>query len=166
MSRFERAVALILEIEGEWSDHPDDTGLRTRWGISSRAYPDLDLSTLTRKQAIAIYRRDYWAKARCEKLPAPLGLAIFDAAVHSGPVAAVRSLQRVLGVRVDGALGPLTIAAVEAREPIVLRLVLEQRARDLIELSERPGQGVFRLGWMRRLVRVALECGRETESVP
>ena len=58
--RFARAIERVLEHEGGDADDPRDPGGKTRWGISQRAYPFLDLSTLTREAAIALYRRDAW----------------------------------------------------------------------------------------------------------
>jgi len=162
VSAFERCVELVLQLEGEYSDHRDDAGGLTRWGISQRAYPKLDLSTLTRSGAIALYRKDYWRRILGDDLPPALALVLFDWAVHSGVSAAVTRLQRIVGAEPDGRLGKRTLAAALRYEPrkLVLEL-LRQRGRELCELSEKPGQGVFRVGWMARLATVALECGRE-----
>lgn len=162
MTAFEKAVELILELEGQWSDHPEDNGDLTRWGISQRAYPSLDLGKLTRAGAIALYKRDYWRPILGDELPPALALVLFDWAVHAGRSAAVSRLQRLVGATQDGILGKRTLAAALRFEPstLVLRL-LEQRGRELMELSEKPGQGVFRTGWCARLARVAMEAGRE-----
>ena len=69
--RFARAIERVLEHEGGFVDNPDDPGGKTRWGISQRAYPFLDLSTLTREGAIALYRRDAWTPIRGDALPGP-----------------------------------------------------------------------------------------------
>ena len=47
-----------------------DPGGETKFGISKRAHPDLDIANLTRDQAGAVYRRDYWDRLRCFDLPA------------------------------------------------------------------------------------------------
>ena len=58
--RFVRAIDRVLIHEGGDADDPRDPGGRTRWGISQRTYPTLDIRRLTRTEAIALYRRDFW----------------------------------------------------------------------------------------------------------
>ena len=57
----------------------------TKYGISAMSYPHLDIKNLTRAEAAAIYRRDYWDQAGCHTLPAGPDLPIFDVLVNSGP---------------------------------------------------------------------------------
>ena len=147
MTPFDRSIAFVLHWEQEWSDDPADPGRRTRWGISSRAHPDIDLDLLTREKAILFYRAAYWEKARCEALPWPLSLVLFDGAVQHGIIPATRFLQTALRVEVDGVIGPETIAAARsAPAPDVVTETLARRAVLYATLHER-----FRLGWMRRL---------------
>ena len=147
MTDFARAIAFVLGQEGEWSDDPEDPGKRTRFGISSRANPAIDLDTLTREQAVAFYRVAYWSKARCDQLPWPLSLVLFDGAVNHGIIPATRFLQTALHVTIDGVLGPETIAAARVA-PVsdVLQEYLARRAMLYASLSER-----YRHGWFRRL---------------
>jgi len=162
VSSFDRAVELTLSLEGEFSDHPNDQGGATRWGLSSKAHPDLDLDTLTREKAIAIYRARYWRKILGDDLPPALALVLFDWAVHGGVSTAVSRLQRLVGAEEDGKLGKRTLAAALRWQPRTLvHQLLERRVRDLVELSEKPGQRVFLLGWMSRVAQIALAAGGE-----
>jgi lysozyme family protein len=111
MSNFETAVALVLKHEGGFVDDKNDSGGATNWGISSRSYPNIDVAKLTRDDAIAIYRRDFWEPLRCDELPYGLAVQLFDMAVNAGVSAAVKILQSTLFVTADGVLGPVTIAA-------------------------------------------------------
>ena len=81
---FEEAVEFVLRWEGGDSDHADDPGGRTRFGISQRAYPDLDIANLTREDAIEIYRRDYFERSGADRLEPRLALVHFDASVQHG----------------------------------------------------------------------------------
>jgi len=81
---FEQSIVFVLRWEGDYSNDPNDTGKETRWGISKRAYPDLDIKNLTISQAKEIYKRDYWDKAGCDDLPYPLDIVVFDTAVNMG----------------------------------------------------------------------------------
>lgn len=79
---FPRAVAILIDIEGGYVNHPDDPGGETKYGISKRAYPKEDIATLTVERATAIYRRDYWDKCGAAALSWPLAYYVFDFAVN------------------------------------------------------------------------------------
>ncbi len=151
-SPFDRAVAFVLRIEGVWSDDPADDGGPTKWGIASRAHPAINLSTLTRDQAIAIYRREYWAACRCDEVAPALAVALFDCAVNQGPRTAVTLLQRALGVRDDGDFGLLTLGAL--RRAAVRPLLVEFLARRAKRYAAHADFPRYARGWMRRLFLV------------
>jgi lysozyme family protein len=159
---FDSAVALVLELEGAVSDHPEDRGGLTKFGLSQRAHPDLDVLSLTREQAIVVYKKRYWNRVLGDDLPPALALVLFDWSVHAGVGTAVQRLQRLVGATQDGKLGRRTLAAALRFEPATLVLaLLHQRGRELVELAEKPGQVVFAVGWIARLATVSLEAGRE-----
>lgn len=78
------------------------------------SYPNLDIKNLTWEQAKNIYRRDYWYKYKCERLPDALSVAVFDYAINSGGQA-IKDLQICLGVVADGIIGPQTIGAAQSK---------------------------------------------------
>ena len=90
---FTAAVTTLLEVEGGYVDHPSDPGGRTNFGISQRAYPDLDIRSLTRSEAISIYHRDYWTRIP-ESLPDDVRWFAFDCAVNHGVARALGWLQK------------------------------------------------------------------------
>ena len=107
---------VVEDLEGgdTVTNDPADPGGLTKWGISQRAHPALDIANLTREQALDIYTRDYWHRCRCDELSlGALGVAlmVFDSAVNLGTGAAAKLLQRAVNVSVDGVLGPTTMAA-------------------------------------------------------
>lgn len=146
---FDRAVDLILTHEGVLSDDASDDGGLTKYGISQRAYPHLDIRALTRDQAIALYRRDYWDACRCGEMPWWAALLGFDAAVNQGGDAARRMLQASVGTVVDGAIGPATLAAIHRAEPrLALAQFLSHRA---LRYARHADWDRFGRGWMVRL---------------
>ena len=180
---FDRAVALVLELEGGPSDDPADPGGATRFGVSLRyalsvgdrdrdGWADFDVDrdgdvdaadirALPRERAVAEYERAFWSAHRCGELPSRLGVALFDGVVNMGRPAA-RLLQEALGVEPDGQVGPLTLAAArraerEARVLDVLGDYLARRAVFYAWLSTFPR---FGRGWMRRLFAVHRACLR------
>ncbi len=112
MNWFDQCFDKLIAHEGGYSNDAKDPGGETNFGISKRAYPQVDIKNLTRDAAKQIYKRDYWDRAQCDKLPPTLAYLLFDAAVNSGIGQAIRFLQRALGVADDGVLGPLTLSMV------------------------------------------------------
>ena len=152
---FERAVEVILDLEGGYSDDPHDPGGRTKFGISQAAYPDMDIANLTGEQAITLYRRDYWDACKCSLLPWPWQLYVFDGAVNQGVKTAIRIMQRVLGVKDDGVVGPVTLAAVErADKDRALRYMVAR----LMRYERLSGWDHYGAGWAYRLFRVVSEA--------
>jgi len=90
MSNLPQAFAFIAIWEwgnrkdGGYTNDPVDPGGETKWGISKRAYPDIDIKSLTKEEALLIYERDYWLKAGCDKMEKALAIAVFDSAVNCG----------------------------------------------------------------------------------
>jgi lysozyme family protein len=81
---FEKAFALLMQFEGGYVKNPNDPGQATKFGISQKAYPDMDIEHLTIQQAKAIYLRDYWEPVGADGLPFPLDCVVFDTAVNCG----------------------------------------------------------------------------------
>jgi lysozyme family protein len=146
---FDQAVAFVLFHEGEWNRRPDEPGGLTRYGISRKAHPTVDLDALTLEGARAIYLADYWTPAGCPLLPAPLRLPMFDAAVQHSVRTAVKFLQQAVGATPDGIMGPHTLAAAD-REPWADTLV-DFMARRFKLYALAPGQAVNGYGWGRRM---------------
>lgn len=148
---FDKAFETLIGHEGGYVNDPRDPGGETRYGISKRAYPDVDIANLTLEQAKAIYLRDYWQRARCDELPPAVAFQVFDTAVNSGIGQSIRFLQRAVGVADDGVVGPLTINAVKRldAESIAARFN-GQRLEFMTKLST---WDVFGRGWARRIAK-------------
>jgi lysozyme family protein len=147
---------MVLRHEGGYVNDPRDPGGETRFGISKRAYPDVDILRLTEDEAKAIYRRDYWDKLRPDELPQELAICVFDCAVNMGRDKAIRLLQRACGVAQDGVMGGNTIAAANRLVDPVVRFSAER----IIAYTGIRGFDTFGKGWLRRTVSVALEASK------
>ena len=84
MDDFESAFKLVIGAEGGYINDPDDPGGETKYGISKRSYPDLDIANLTMDQVKEIYLVNYWVKAGCGGLTSPMNIYLFDASVNMG----------------------------------------------------------------------------------
>lgn len=120
--QFDEAFALVIGNEGGYVNNPTDPGGETKWGISKRAYPKLNIKSLTVGDAKAIYLKDYWHRAGCAEFDDMLAVQVFDAAVNHGVTAAVKMLQNAVGEKADGVLGPKTLAAVDLTPGVCLTL--------------------------------------------
>ncbi|AVU02496.1 hypothetical protein EBA05_08590 [Xanthomonas oryzae pv. oryzae] len=149
MSQFDSLIGRVLSHEGGYVNDPRDPGGETQWGISKRAYPELNIRALTRDQAIEIYRRDYWARVQGDKLPAAVAFQVLDAAVNHGVGTATRWLQRAVGVADDGVIGPSTLAAIVAVP--AADLVLLFNAERLEFYAKLSNFDAFGKGWTRRV---------------
>lgn len=78
------AVGITLGFEGGYSNDSVDPGGETNFGISKRAHPEVNVRNLTRDQAAAIYKTDYWDEGGCAGLPWPMSAVHFDTCVLFG----------------------------------------------------------------------------------
>lgn len=161
-SRFVTLVDKLFEHEGGWADHPSDPGGCTNLGITLNTLRDWrqnpaatcdDVRALTRAEAKEIYRARYWNVLCCDRLPAGVDYEVFDFGVNAGPSRAARFLQTILArreptLKVDGVIGPLTLAAVSKATP---RDIIEEfhaaRMEHYRSLSTWP---TFGAGWKKR----------------
>ena len=90
MDNFTTCMKFVAEEEwgnranGGYTNDPVDPGGETKYGISKRAHPKLDIKNLKLADAYEIYKRDYWNKCGADRLPFPLCLAVFDTAINLG----------------------------------------------------------------------------------
>ena len=149
MSNFSEAIERILGIEAGYVNNPADPGGETKWGISKRSYPHLDIAALTSEQAIEIYHRDFWQPIEGDRFRDGVAYQLLDFAVNSGIQTALRKLQRVAGVADDGHIGPITRAALAdmSESDIIMRLIAE-RLDFMTHLKNWASAGK---GWARRL---------------
>lgn len=158
--QIEGGLSLDPEDSGNWTEGAKGKGeLRgSKYGISAKQYPMLDIASLSVTQVREIYARDYWLAACCDRLPARLALVHFDSAVNVGVQRAAKLLQRALGVEEDGVIGPKTIAAARVKEQNdSCADLLAERAMFYAAAKQYARYGK---GWMRRVARCAMEVGK------
>lgn len=159
---FRRALDFTLspDIEGGFSNHPNDRGGRTMNGYTQRLYDTWRATTGKAKRSVEeiedhekvqIAYDEFWTPCNCEALPEPLSHCVFDMAFNSGSWNAKLTLQRALRVRADGVIGPITIKA--AKQPDAVLAFLKRRGAFIQEvILTRPDQVVFLEGWLNRLL--------------
>lgn len=154
MRRIDTCLDWIIRAEGGLSADPNDRGGLTKYGISQTAYPDLDIEALTEADARLIYERDYWLPCRCADLPVGVDQVVLDGAVLMGIKAVSKQLQRALGVRMDGHIGPKTIAAAQQAGAKIIPVLAAERT---IYLTQTPTWQIHGRGWMIRTFELMRE---------
>lgn len=137
---FTKAMTHVVKWEGGYVNHPSDPGGETKFGISKRSYPHLDIKNLTLKDAFSIYYFDYWRPLHLDDLEFDLAASIFDAAINVG-VTRVRGWIRDLEGFNRHEKGRLTAAQFNDRR--------EKYYKDLV--AAKPEMAVFEKGWNNRL---------------
>lgn len=169
----------ILVREGGYSDHSNDRGGATNWGITQavargNGYMG-DMRAMPQSFARDVYLRRYWLEpgfGRVAMLSPPIAEELADTGVNMGPMTAARFLQRALNVMnlehtvfpdivVDGEIGPTTLNALGAylkyREKDGERVLMTalnclQGARYIEIVEARPASETFVFGWFRERV--------------
>lgn len=166
MDKFDIAMKFTLRWEGGLVDHASDPGGLTNFGIAQRSHPDVDIRNLTEELAKEIYRKSYWNKIHGDDLPPPVALAVMDYAVNSGTSRSAKTLQKVVGAGVDGAIGPNTLKKVAEAvekdgENAVAQAVVMERVGFLCRLvKNKPAMIVFLHGWMKRTHQCMAEVSK------
>ena len=168
---FTAAVNYVLDHERGYVNHPKDPGGPTNMGITLKTlarwrdvHPSKisaqDVKDLTREEAVAIYDAMYWDTVRADRLPPALAYAAFDFAINSGPVRAIKELQKLIGTKADGLIGGHTmrrIQAVNDTEGLVNRY-LDARLAFMKKARHRKTGALlwptFKNGWSKRVADV------------
>jgi len=164
-TNFLRAVKEVLKIEGGYVNNPNDKGGETKYGISKRSYPNVDIKNLTLEHAKQIYYNDYWFNIKLNYIDNySIQLELFDTAVNMGQYKAQTILQESLNLlnrnernfkdlAVDGVIGKNTILAYNKVDKKVLYKVLNGlQFMNYVHIVERDKtQEVFFNGWMLRV---------------
>lgn len=161
---FQPALADVLVHEGGYTADPRDPGnwtggkrgvgvlKGTKKGISAASFPHLDIKSLNDNQIADIYHGKYWVPIRGDDLPAGVDLSTMDYGVNSGVSRSAKDLQRVLGVGVDGRIGPVTVLAAKVADP---RIVIKGHCgRRMGFLRSLAIWNTFGKGWSRRVAGV------------
>jgi len=169
------AAKHILAVEGGYVNNKADPGGATNFGVTQRTLgiarktiaclPE-DVKDLTEEQALLVYEALYWKPAKCDKLPHPIDLVVFDGAVNCGARTGVKFLQNALnlfgaGLAVDGIIGKKTLEALRSVRNVhgLCAVVLWVRALYYLSLANaKPTMRAFLRGWLNRLALLWQRC--------
>lgn len=172
---FRKALAYTLEIEGGWSNDPDDRGGKTNFGVTEKVWRDWciieklpykPIESITVADAEALYKGLYWDVCRCGQLEsARVAMEVFEIAVNCGVARAGELLQKSVNLlhpdgtvlKVDGVIGRYTLSAANSLIPkyevALIGSLNVFQGMWYIGIQERnPSQRKFIRGWMKRCV--------------
>ena len=153
-----QAIAYVLANEGGYVNDPDDTPtnrgitLATLSAWRKRPCTVDDVRALGLAETQQIYRSLYWNTIAGDQLPATVGLIMFDVAVNCGVGQAAKSAQTIAGVKVDGAIGPISLKAIAAvkLDDFVDQFVSTQHRYYLALVRKKPAKRKFHKTWQKR----------------
>lgn len=162
MARFDDCLQIIFQLEGGYSNAPGDSGGATQYGVTQATYSawrqangllDQNVKYITYLEAANIYFGQYWKPTKCDKLPLPVDLVVFDTAVNAGVSRAAKMLQTDIGVTADGVVGPATLTVVITLDAKQLaKRYLDAREAFYREIVEKDSsQQKFLHGWINRV---------------
>ena len=153
---YPQAISQIFESEGGYTNNPKDPGGPTDWGITLHDAQQFwnvnataeDVKNMPKSVAESIYEQHYAVPVRYDDLPAGVDYTVLDYAVNSGVSRAIKVLQETVGVTADGQLGPVTLQAVLAKDPVttINQIWLERLQFD----KSLPTWDTFGAGWTTR----------------
>lgn len=133
MDKFNKIMQFVFEAEGGYSNDLKDPGGETNWGISKRAHPSLDIANLTKEQALAIYKEEYWCPIGGDSLDFPMAACMMDTAVNMGVNRAVNLRKQTDDWK----------RFLELRSVFYLNLI-----------DKKPELKVYKNGWLGRINRL------------
>jgi len=172
---FDDFFSRVIQHEAGYVNDPDDPGGETKFGISKRQFPGLDIKNLTIEQARTIYSREYWHRPGFWRLPALLSIRVADVGVTAGQATAIKMMQRAANtvcagnvpqrrrapwrqkvvrllhggtLRVDGQIGPITEHVIKAYP---YRFALMVAFQDEAYNHYRKLNPLYIPGWLERL---------------
>ena len=163
MANFDLFINRLLRLEGGYVNHPNDNGGCTCKGVTLPVFRGSfgaglncdDLKELTDDQAGLIYKSQYWNPCNADKIKSQrIANLLVDWAVNSGVRTACKGLQRILGVTVDGIIGPQTLNAINCFEDdgFIYDALMDERKEFYYRIVARDeSQECFLKGWLNRL---------------
>jgi lysozyme family protein len=164
ISNWQKSFELMLKSEGGYVNNPADPGGMTNLGVTKatwenwvgRESDEAEMRGLTPEKVEPLYKKKYWDAVRGDELPMGLDYLMFDFAVNAGAGRAIKTLQTAVGVTPDGGFGPMTMAAVQAVDPVELIERFSQAKEDFYRSLNTFA--TFGKGWLNRVADVKVKA--------
>lgn len=162
MADYKILIPFVLKYEGGYVNNPNDKGGPTNKGVTLNTYRSVygraktinDLKYMTGNEWRHIFKSLYWDKCKADDITdQSIANILVDWAYNSGPLIPIKHLQRILGVKDDGIIGPKTMQVLNNRSPLPLFGALKQDRIAFYKaiVAKNPSQKVFLNGWLNRV---------------
>lgn len=157
---FEQSLAFVLKSEGGFAVLPNDPGGMTNLGVTKATYEsyvnrpvdEAEMRSLTPNLVAPLYKKMFWDRVKGDALPIGVDYCVFDFSVNSGVGRASKALQVALDIPADGIIGPVTLHALDSRDPEeIIQQVCQERLAFMNSLSTWK---FFGKGWTKRVADV------------
>ena len=166
-----KLIPFILKWEGGFVNDPVDLGGATNKGVTMTTFaayrkkrgqpaPTIqDLKNLSDADWHEIFKSLYWDRWKADEIKSQAVANILVDWVWASGVHGIKRPQRILGVAVDGLVGPTTLSYLNAADPKRLfDAIKADRIKFIDEICKaRPANERFRKGWMSRINAIAYE---------
>ena len=165
ISNWQKSFELMLKSEGGYVNNPADPGGMTNLGVTKatwenwvgRASDEAEMRSLTPEKVEPLYKKKYWDAVRGDEIEnGGVAYLLFDFAVNAGPGRAIKVMQSAVGVTPDGGFGPMTMAAVQAIDPVELIEKFSQAKEDFYRSL--GTFATFGKGWLNRVADVKVKA--------
>jgi lysozyme family protein len=164
ISNWQKSFELMLKSEGGYVNNPADPGGMTNLGVTKatwenwvgRESDEAEMRGLTPEKVEPLYKKKYWDAVRGDELPPGISYLCFDFAVNAGAGRSIKTLQTAVGVTPDGGFGPMTMAAVQAVDPVELIERFSQAKEDFYRSLNTFA--TFGKGWLNRVADVKVKA--------
>lgn len=165
-TKFTNMVPPLLKAEGGFVNNPKDKGGATKYGITRKTLSAWrgeeasvdDVKALTQEEAIEIYKNEYYLKPKINQIGhEKVEEMVLDHGINAGPAAGVKLLQRVIGAKQDGGLGPNSLKKLEEYikehgEDEFIRDYARKRKQFYLDvIKNNPDNLEFKKGWFNRV---------------
>lgn len=149
--------------DGAYHNDPKDPGKETKYGISKKWHPHVDIASLTEDAAVHIYMTEYYATTGIVRLTELVtATKVFDMAVNLGPIPAIRMLEQAVNklfgfnkVGVNGILSVTDAQIINAFTPdqtaqLITLLKIAGKVRHMGQIIINMELAENEQGWLRR----------------
>lgn len=162
MADAKKLIPFILKWEGGFANHPNDKGGATNKGITIATFRHFfgsgatveQLKAMTDEQWETVFRKGFWNPFKGDEIRnQSIANICVDWAWGSGATTAIKQVQRLLGVAVDGVVGNITLRAINSAEPEKLFEKIKSARLAFVEaiVKRDASQQVFLKGWRNRI---------------
>lgn len=167
MADARKLMPFILKWEGGFVNDPYDRGGATNKGVTIGTFQSFypgktvdDLKRITDDQWLTIFKSGYWNPWQADQIKnQAIANILVDWAWASGARTAIRKVQELLGVSVDGLVGNETLSAINGQDAEELFDRIKVARYDFVDaiVKRDPSQKRFITGWKNRIKSIKYE---------